>query len=238
MVATAAEPDGTPVKLDVSLFTTDPTSPRPAIVLAHGFGGTKNDSRGPAETLAQDGYTVITYTARGFGRSGGRIHLDNPAYEGSDTTELVDFAATRSEVAKTGADDPVIGFAGASYGGAATFLAAALDKRVDAIVPAFTYHSLTQSLFPQYATTSADASSLAGFTPTDGPGVFKQRWASLLFGGGGGTRPGDPSAAGSTGPCARPICRRRRPDDPRPPSCPCSAPPTSARSSARSPLRP
>ncbi|GAA3631458.1 alpha/beta fold hydrolase [Microlunatus ginsengisoli] len=186
-VATVPEPDGAPVSLDVSLFTTDPAQPRPAIVLAHGFGGSKNDSRGPAETLARDGYTVITYTARGFGRSGGRIHLDDPAYEGADTTTLVDFAAGRAEVEKTGPDDPVIGFAGASYGGAATFLAAALDKRVDAIVPAFTYHSLTQSLFPQYATSSGTPTSLAGFTPIDEAGVFKQRWSALLFGGGGGS---------------------------------------------------
>ena len=45
----------------------------------------------------------------------------------------------------------MIGFAGASYGGAVSFLAGALDRRVDAIVPAFTWHSLRQSLFPQYA---------------------------------------------------------------------------------------
>ena len=186
-VATVPEPDGTAVSLDVSLFTTDPGQPRPAIVLAHGFGGSKAESRGPAETLARDGYTVITYTARGFGRSGGRIHLDDPAYEGADTTKLVDFAAGRPEVAKSAPGDPVIGFAGASYGGAATFLAAALDKRVDAIAPAFTYHSLTQSLFPQYATGSATPTSLAGFTPDEQAGVFKQRWSALLFGGGGGT---------------------------------------------------
>jgi ABC-2 type transport system ATP-binding protein len=188
---TVPEPDGTRVSLDVSVFSTDPSEARPAVVLAHGFGGTKADSRDPAETLARDGFTVITYTARGFGTSGGRIHLDNPAYEGVDTTRIVDFAAGRPEVATTGADDPVIGFAGASYGGAAAFLAAALDPRIDAITPAFTYHSLTQSLFPQYATRTAGGGdvatgSLAGFVPIDEAGVFKQRWAALLFRGGSG----------------------------------------------------
>ena len=96
------------------------------------------------------GYTVITYTARGFGGSGGLIHLGNPAYEGRDAVRVVDEAAARPEVAKDGGD-PVIGFAGASYGGAAALLAAGLDPRVDAIVPAFTWHSLTQALVPQYA---------------------------------------------------------------------------------------
>ena len=184
----APEADGTPVSLDVTVLTTDPAQPRPAIVLAHGFGGTKADSAETGRELARDGYTVIIYTARGFGASGGLIHLDSPDFEGADATRLVDFAAGRPEVAKTGSD-PVIGFAGASYGGAVSFLAAALDPRVDAIVPAFTWSSLPQALFPQNATTSAPT-SLAGLEPTRNSGVFKQRWASLLFSSGTASGPG------------------------------------------------
>jgi ABC-2 type transport system ATP-binding protein len=179
MVPGTPEQDGRPVKLDTTILTTDPATPRPAIVLAHGFGGTKYDSEPTARTLAQDGYTVIIYTARGFGRSGGRIHLDNPAFEGADARKLVDFAADRPEVAQDG-NDPVIGFAGASYGGAVSFLAAGLDRRVDAIVPAFTWHSLRQALFPQYQVVGAGRSP-ADVTPANRMGVFKQRWASLLF---------------------------------------------------------
>jgi ABC-2 type transport system ATP-binding protein len=173
------EPDGKPVALDATILTTDPATPRPAIVLAHGFGGTKLDSEPTARTLALAGYTVIIYTARGFGNSGGLIHLDNPAYEGSDARKLVDLAASRPEVAKDG-DDPIVGFAGASYGGALSFLAAGLDPRVDAIVPAFTWHSLRQALFPQYQVVGA-AVSPAEVAPANREGVFKQRWASLLF---------------------------------------------------------
>jgi ABC-2 type transport system ATP-binding protein len=179
MVSGTPEADGKPVKLDTTILTTDPAAPRPAIVLAHGFGGTKADSEPTARTLARDGYTVITYTARGFGRSGGRIHLDNPAYEGADARKLVDLAASRPEVAKEG-NDPVIGFAGASYGGALSFLAAGLDHRVDAIVPAFTWHSLRQALIPQYRVVGP-AKSPADVSPANRQGVFKQRWASLLF---------------------------------------------------------
>jgi ABC-2 type transport system ATP-binding protein len=40
------EPDGDPVKLDVTVLTTDPAKPKPGIVLAHGFGGSKLDGRG------------------------------------------------------------------------------------------------------------------------------------------------------------------------------------------------
>jgi ABC-2 type transport system ATP-binding protein len=190
MVLGAPETDGTPVALDTTILTTDPATPRPAIVLAHGFGGTKADSEPTARTLALAGYTVIIYTARGFGASGGLIHLDNPAYEGADARKLVDLAASRPEVAKDG-NDPVIGFAGASYGGAVSFLAAGLDPRVDAIAPAFTWHSLRQALFAQHQV-AGGAKSPADISPANRQGVFKQRWASLLFSNAGGP-------AGTTG---------------------------------------
>ena len=172
------------------MWTTDPGVPKPAIVLAHGFGGTKDDAAQIAATLARTGYTVITYTARGFGASGGLIHLGNSAYEGRDAVRVVDEAAARPEVVKDDGD-PVIGFAGASYGGAAALLAAGLDPRVDAIVSAFTWHSLRQALVPQH-TVSGVGASLADVTPDDEVGVFKQRWAGLFFlsglqGGGSGS---------------------------------------------------
>jgi ABC-2 type transport system ATP-binding protein len=202
MVPGTPEADGELVQLDASILTTDPVTPRPAIVLAHGFGGTKNDSKPTARTLALAGYTVITFTARGFGASGGRIHLNNPAYEGADARKLVDLAASRPEVAKDG-DDPVIGFAGASYGGALSFLAAGLDQRVDATVPAFTWHSLRQALFPQHQVVGP-AKSPADVSPANRQGVFKQRWASLLFSNAAG-RPGptDQQSQNADGLCGR-----------------------------------
>jgi ABC-2 type transport system ATP-binding protein len=206
-IAGTPEPDQQPVRLDLSLFVTDPGAPRPAVVLAHGFGGTKDDSAGTARTLARLGYAVITYTARGFGASGGRIHLDNPAYEGADARRIVDFAAGRPEVASTG-NDPVIGFAGVSYGGAAALQAAGLDRRIDAIAPAFTWNSLTQALFPQYAV-QAPPGALAEVTSTATTGVFKKRWAALFFRGRGqpvGNGFGDPTAA-VCGRFALELCR-------------------------------
>jgi ABC-2 type transport system ATP-binding protein len=209
MVLGTPEADGKPVKLDATILTTDPATPRPAIVLAHGFGGTKADSEPTARTLARNGYTVIIYTARGFGRSGGRIHLDNPAYEGADARKLIDLAASRPEVAKEGNNDPVIGFAGASYGGALSFLAAGLDHRVDAIVPAFTWHTLRQALFPQYQVVGL-ARSPADVSPANRQGVFKQRWASLLFSNAAGGNSGNEQTQNQNGLCGRfdpVICR-------------------------------
>ncbi len=203
------EPDGERVNLDTSVWTTDPGVPKPAIVLAHGFGGTKDDAAQIAGTLARAGYTVITYTARGFGASGGLIHLGNPSYEGRDAVHVIDEAAARPEVAKEGGD-PVIGFAGASYGGAAALMAAGLDPRVDAIVSAFTWHSLRQALVPQHAV-SGPGASLADVTPDDEVGVFKERWAGLFFLSGlqGGAGSGGASGQGSQlcGRFAADICQ-------------------------------
>ncbi|HET9873081.1 MAG TPA: alpha/beta fold hydrolase [Propionibacteriaceae bacterium] len=186
------EPDPGRVRLDVSVLTTDAGTPKPAIVLAHGFGGTKADSLVTGQALARAGYTVITYTARGFAGSGGRIHLNAPDFEGADARRVIDLAASRPEVVKVG-QDPVIGFAGVSYGGALSLLVAALDRRVDAIVAAYTWHSLTTALFPQYAVRE-QPSSLADVDSIEAAGVFKQRWASLFFLGGSGQ---EPDGAGS-----------------------------------------
>ena len=240
-VATVPEPDGTAVSLDVSLFTTDPSQPRPAIVLAHGFGGTKNDSRGPAETLARDGYAVITYTARGFGRSGGRIHLDDPAYEGADTTKLVDFAAP----ARRWPDRQprsVIGFAGGSYGGAADLprrgsgpagrrdrAGVHLEQTDPVAVPA--------ALVRTRPARRHAPVSLAGLTPADQAGVFKQRWARALRSAAGRVgrstraRRSRRSAAGSTRRCARAICAP--PSRGRPTAVACAARPLRSRSATR-----
>ena len=92
------EPGGEAVALDVSVRTPaegpdGPTGPRPAVLLAHGFGGSKESTAAQATTLARAGYLAVTWSARGFGGSGGRIHLDDPDYEVADARRLVDMLA-------------------------------------------------------------------------------------------------------------------------------------------------
>ncbi len=172
------EADGTRVTLDASVFTPAAGTPgadadgrRAAVLLAHGFGGDKTDLAEQARDTAAEGYVVLTYTARGFGDSGGLIHLDDPDYEVADGSVLLDLLAGRDDVRLDAEGDPRVGVAGASYGGALALLLAAADDRVDAIVPAITWNDLGEAFFPQNAVSVAD-----GETP--GPGVFKQAWAS------------------------------------------------------------
>ncbi|MFJ8696478.1 alpha/beta fold hydrolase [Streptomyces roseolilacinus] len=164
-------------EIDTSFFTSG-SGRRPAVLLGHGFGGSKDDVRAQAERLARDGYAVLTWTARGFGRSGGRIGLNDPAYEVKDVRRLVDWLAERPEVRLDGAGDPRVGVSGASYGGAVSLLAAGHDPRVDAIAPQITYWNLADALFPD--------------------GVFKKLWAGIFFttGSGGGPGGGKPTACG------------------------------------------
>ena len=125
-------PAPTPSSLDTTLYlpaSATAAHPAPAVVLAHGFGGSKDSVADDARDLAGRGYVVLTYSARGFGRSTGQIGLDDPRYEVADLSTLIDLLATRRDVAARPAGDPRVGVAGASYGGALALLGAAYDRR-------------------------------------------------------------------------------------------------------------
>jgi ABC-2 type transport system ATP-binding protein len=157
------------VRLDATFFTPAGTGRAPAILLAHGFGQTKNAVAPEAEQFARAGFAVLTWTARGMGNSTGQIALDSPDYEVKDVEQLVTWLSRQPRVLLDGPGDPRVGIAGASYGGAIALLAAAYDHRIDAIVPQITWNNLATALFP----------NAAGGSPLDG--VFKRQWAGLLF---------------------------------------------------------
>ncbi|EKX69458.1 alpha/beta fold hydrolase [Streptomyces ipomoeae] len=164
---------GEGVRIDTSYFTPDEDGRHPAVLLGHGFGGSKDDVRNQAEDLARDGYAVLTWSARGFGESTGRIGLNDPKAELADVSRLIDWLAKRPEVELDKTGDPRVGAAGASYGGAISLLAAGYDDRVDAIAPAITYWNLADALFPN--------------------GVYKKLWAGIFFNTGGGCEKFEPA---------------------------------------------
>ncbi|GAB6899406.1 alpha/beta fold hydrolase [Kineosporia succinea] len=187
------EADGDTVTLDARLYLPERT-PAPAVLLAHGFGGSKDSVAGDAEDLADRGYVVLTYSARGMGTSGGLIHLDSPDYEVKDGQRMLDQLAARPEVEQRDGD-PVVGVVGASYGGALALMLAGTDDRVDAIVPAVTWNDLRQSLFPQFA---GGGYPVRDEVDADAAGVFKKQWTATLLGstliGSGGSLSTTPSA--------------------------------------------
>ena len=141
--------DGVPLDVDLTV-PQGPISPRPLLVMMHGWGGSKTDWESPTvhnTSPDQDGYNnvafvargyaVLNYTARGFhGSCGpeagsdpacakGWTHLADRRFEIRDTKYLVGLLADAG-VAVPGR----IGVTGGSYGGGQSWLLALEGDRV------------------------------------------------------------------------------------------------------------
>ncbi|WP_108667376.1 alpha/beta fold hydrolase [Euzebya rosea] len=168
LVVEVAGPAGDPpVTLDAGLYVAEGVPlPAPAVLLAHGFGSDRSSLDEAARQWARQGYVVLTWSARGFGASGGTIGLNDPDREIADVSVLVDLLADRREVQQDAPGDPLVAVAGGSYGGGAALMAGAAEPRLDAVVAVAAWHDLAQALSP---------------SATAGPGVLKEQWVSLLF---------------------------------------------------------
>ncbi|MET0191488.1 MAG: ATP-binding cassette domain-containing protein [Pseudonocardia sediminis] len=187
---------GGTVALDTSLYvpsSATAATPAPAVLVAHGFGATKDSVDSDAREIAARGYVVQTWTARGFGASGGQVALDSPDFEVADASRLVDRLAARADVAKDGPGDPRVGVTGASYGGALSLLLSGYDRRIDATAPIITWNNLGQALFPNNASTAALPADTPARGAFAGDGVFKRGWAGVFFGSVGDPRRVDPT---------------------------------------------
>jgi dienelactone hydrolase len=83
--ATIAAPDGT--KLAVTYYAGD--KPGPGILLLHQCNRDRSSWKTLAESLARNGFHVLTMDYRGYGESGGKRHLDLPINEQTRLTAEV-----------------------------------------------------------------------------------------------------------------------------------------------------
>jgi ABC-2 type transport system ATP-binding protein len=126
----------------------------PTILMGPGWslsGDTDTQGNGvlgdiPIKNLRAAGYNVLTWDPRGFGQSGGEAEVDSPQYEARDVSSLISWVATLPGVELDGSGNPRMGMVGGSYGGGIQLVTAAIDCRVDAIVPTIAWHSLITSL--------------------------------------------------------------------------------------------
>ncbi len=126
----------------------------PTVLMGPGWGepgATENSGTGlfgdsPIGQLQADGYHVLTWDPRGFGKSTGTIEVDSKDAEARDVQGLIDWVATQPLARLDAPTDPRVGMVGGSYGGGIQLQTAAVDCRIDAIVPTIAWHSLTTSL--------------------------------------------------------------------------------------------
>ena len=123
----------------------------PAAIYIHGWGGhrlTGEDNL--AYYISAAGYTVLSYTARGFGdgESGARVTLAGPD-ELNDLSGVIDWLTTDPDRV-IGPRVTRIGVLGGSYGGSHSFQIAS-DPRVSAVIPLVGWTDLEQALYPNGA---------------------------------------------------------------------------------------
>lgn len=119
-------------------------------------------------TLRRAGYNVLTWDPRGIGTSAGSIMFDSPAVEGRDMRAIIDFVAAQPEAKLDAPGDPRLGMSGTSYGATIQYIAAALDTRVDAIVPDIGWESLTTALMRGGAVKTGWLAALCGLDNVPG----------------------------------------------------------------------
>ena len=244
MLTVRSGPSGDqPVDLDTTLYLPDDASAGrkvPAVLLAHGFGGTKESVRSDAEEFAGRGYAVLTWTARGFGRSGGRSTWTTRTTRCATPQRLLDWLAARPEVRTDAAGDPKVGVVGGSYGGGLALLLAAQDQRVDAIVPMITWNDLSRAFLPESTGGSADRGRVQ--EGLGRPLLRRRRQRGLRPGralrrhrrpAAGRTRVGRPAQPAARAPARAPVPVAPRPVPPTRPAA--GSPPTSAPRTCGSP---
>jgi ABC-2 type transport system ATP-binding protein len=159
-------------ELHVSFHPAKEGKRAPTILMTHGWGGKREQNPEGASSganagvgaLRKAGFNVLTWDSRGFGESTGTVTIDYKANEGRDVKVLLNWLARQPEAKLDAKRDPRVGMHGGSYAGGIQFVAAAIDRRIDAIAPSIAWHSLVTSLYRAE--------------------VVKGGWSSLLYAGG------------------------------------------------------
>ncbi len=113
----------------------------PVIVLPTSWAMPQFEYIAQARRLADAGYVVVSYTARGFWLSGGKIETAGPP-DVADASKVIDWT-----LAHTPADPDRIGMAGISYGAGISLLASGSDKRIKAVVAMSGWADLIESIY-------------------------------------------------------------------------------------------
>jgi ABC-2 type transport system ATP-binding protein len=155
--------DGTPIVATLMLpSSASAATPVPVVIGTHGWAGSRATTpSGLAARLIDRGYAVLTWDSRGFGESGGEANVGAPGFEVEDAKALLTYLAARPEIQTDGPADPRVGWIGGSNAGGVQLNTAALDDRIEAIVPEISWGDLLRDLIPN--------------------NVPKQTWDAILY---------------------------------------------------------
>ena len=176
-----------------------PNTTVPVILHSHGWAGTRATAEDFFIDYVKAGFGVVSIDMRGHGgasdTSVARVHRMD--FEIKDVQVLIDEIATWDWVYLDGAGDPRLGAIGGSYGGAYQLLTAAVDNRLDAIVPQITWNNLPRSLAPNEAPKSAWLDLLYWGAKATGTSLAPEiddgyRWVQLVNDFPDGKQPGEP----------------------------------------------
>lgn len=115
--------------------------PLPILVFANSWTLNKKQYHEEALVFSKKGYWVLSYSTRGFGRSGGLASAASPD-DIKDVSVLLDWLE-----ANTNAHMERVGMAGISYGGGISLLAAAADDRIKAVASMSGWSDLKEAFF-------------------------------------------------------------------------------------------
>ncbi len=136
--------DGT--RLSAALYVPHGDGPFPAIIMVHSWVLSRWQCHLYAPLFASSGYVVLAYDCRGWGSSGGKVHVADPDRELNDLEDAIDWLTRESELPLR---EGALGVTGISYGGGHSFLIASRDPRVRTVVPMAGWTDLERSLAPQ-----------------------------------------------------------------------------------------
>jgi pimeloyl-ACP methyl ester carboxylesterase len=174
--------------LDARLEIPPGVGPFPLVALIHGYAGSKTSSGDIAARLLGNGYAILRYSTRGFGKSWGQVNLADLNAEIGDLRSMIGEVVDEP---KFNLNPDAVAVTGASYGGGHSWLALVEPTfqtpkkntvRIRAVVPIAPWTDLLYSLLPNGRPNNS----------IDGLGGLKFSYVNGLYGSGIRTDPERP----------------------------------------------
>lgn len=124
----------------------DPNQTFPAIIFISSWALNEHEYASQAEILANNGYVVLSYTARGFHGSPDEINTAGER-DRFDVSAAIDYLIDSPHIP---VDPNAIGLSGVSYGAGLSLLGGFTDDRVKAIAAMSAWGDLVESLWAGY----------------------------------------------------------------------------------------